>query len=306
MGGGPNLNVFRLIDRYVESFPEADRALARRDILLWFEPHPLRRPDAAHELFLAEQWEKAGEPEKMKSILKSIEERLASEPEDQWAKVAADRQSLVRWFAKRGDLDGFRRQIEPLVALRKDHPKDLYWNPTGLLPPPKEAKEPAAFAEALRPLIGVLDQNQAATQKLEVAAWLGRAKDAQAALPFLTEASLAIGERAHARLLEADIRRAAGDVDGAYAVERSLLDADALNLRRLPRLLDEIAAREGEAAARAAAARVAQWSDHPAALRRAAHFALDSSDRPKASELIDRLAAVSPRDPALPDLRSRL
>jgi hypothetical protein len=112
-------------------------------------------------------------------------------------------------------------------------------------------------------------------------------------------------------LLAADILRGAKDEDAAYAIERQLLAGRMLNLRRLPRMLDAIAAREGAAAARAAALDVADYSDHPAALRLAAEARLDAAARDPAAKdaaraLLDRLAAVAPSDPALPALRARL
>lgn len=316
-GGGAGAALPHL-DRYVESFPEAERAGIRKGLLASFEPHPLRRPEAAFELAVAEQWEKAGEPEAAKDRVRRFEEALgleASRPPPapgpgiglpRQRRLGSERMNLARWYGQRGDAEGFGRQVEALARLVEADPRGTSWSASAILPAAKKAVQPTVLAEALRPLLAKAKPGRAARESLDVAAWLARAGAATDALPWLEAAAPAILERAPQRLIEADVRRAAGDSAAADRIERELLDSRSLNLRRLRRVLDVLAAAEGEAAASAKALAVSEYSDHPVALRRGAEAALASGDKSRARALLDRLSVVSPNDPQIRALRARL
>jgi hypothetical protein len=309
---GPARSLHALIDAYVDTYPEAERTDRRRGLLTTIEGGLLAPPARNLERvgFLLDEWEKMGDPVAIDRYRATVQAVLDAAPEYSLRSPAAVRLRgrLALFHARRGDLHRFEAEVGDILA------QNLAWGGRlalssilSLLPDPERAGDAGPLAEALeRGLEKVLGRDDLAAVRIHLAGWLAEAGALEPARALLDRAWPDRGKQASELLVLADTARMVGEEDRAYGVEKALLERRALNVRRAPGLLDEIARRESRTAADRAVIGLAEYTDHPPVLVRAVRAEIRAGRRDEAQTLLARLAAVAPHDPAVADLTKQL
>ncbi|MBN2491193.1 MAG: VWA domain-containing protein [Planctomycetes bacterium] len=300
-----------LVDAYAVTFPEAERSERVRELMAQWEGLLLSSPTHTFDKveFLLDGWEKTGDVADIEQCAAAIRAVLDELPDYSARSAGAQRlrARLAILHARRGEMDRFAEALREILAQASETGAGLPVSLAALLPEPAQAREPARTAALLEEGFARLAKGAAlARVRIRLAGWLVRAGDREAARAMMERAVEERGERASDALVLADTARAVGEDGLAYRVEKELLERDALNVRRAPGLLEEIARRENEAAADAAARRLAGYSDHPPILVRAAEAEFRAGRADAARACVDRLAVAAPGHPAIARLRERL
>jgi len=294
-----------VIEAYVRTFPEEEQENRRRRILMDCEGVLLGDPEKSLNKvdLLLEEWDRIGDAEAMGRLLAFAEKVLAMLPDHMRMRAEAVklRGSLALHHVRKGDVDRFMALVREMLVQRLGYTRNFgFLTIRTFLPDPGKAKEAVVLARALdRGIERILGGINLARARIHLAGWLAQSGEVKEARNLIDKALPHAGDGVEDRLILADTARLINDADLAYNLERTLLERDALNVRRAPELLKEIARREGEAAADIAAIRLARHTDHPPVLVHAARAQGKAGKKKEARLILNRLKAVSPGHPEL-------
>ena len=290
-----------LVDIYVRTFPEAEQKARRLKLLERFEGVLLGDPATSFEMvwMLIKQFDKVGEGAAPEEIFAYAEKVLAAMPDHMSRRPAAKKLQcrLALSHARRGNLDRFNAAVRRILVQGSSLSGSAgFLDVRSFLPEPVAAREAVVLARALgKGFETLLTGHNLARARIQLAGWLAQAgekKEARALVQTALPVQADLG--ADDRLVLADVARLIGDLDVAYGIEKALLEEKALNIPRAVDLLEEMVRREGEAAADAAALRLAEYTDNPPILIRAARAASKAGDKDGARKILERLEAVRP------------
>ncbi len=290
-----------LVDTYVKTFPEAEQKARRLELLERFEGVLLGDPATSFEKvwMLIEQFDRVGAGAAPEEIFAFAEKVLVAMPDHMAMRPAAKKLQcrLALSHARRGNLDGFNETVRRILVQDSTRfgaggPLDV----RSFLPEPGAAKETVVLARALgKGFEALLTGHNLARTRIHLAGWLAQAgekKEARTLVQAVLPVQADLG--ANDRLVLADTARLIGDSDIAFGIEKALLEEKALNIPRAVDFLEEMARREGDTAAEAAALRMADYTDNLPILTRAARAATKAGNQDGARKILERLEAVAP------------
>lgn len=306
-------------DAYVACAPGSARTTLDARLLRSLTPTPVDRPSDAVEAARFERAQAAAAVPPDPAGRERLR-ALALAPSGR-ARFPLSAAALARAAAAAGRWDEFTLLATEALGAAGDQRLDVpRLDLDQVLPAPDALADPAEPVRRLVALVaqavgdGRLQRAAAVRSLCLLAHWCsagGHAELAGRVLDALPDTADFPGEH---WLWQADALRTAGQADRALELEAALLAADRLPVARVPRVLDEIEQRRGRAEADRLAQRIAEYSDHPVVLERAARAAGVHGDASAAESYAQRLgswaaearlrlgaAAAEPGQPSKPD-----
>ena len=286
------------LDQYLAALDPEARVRKHRRLLRHLSPTPLDAPSDQLDAALLERWAAAGDAAELEAQLATRCKLLDECPSaHSYPTLCA---AMAQGYASTGRFDDFAAMVElaltpPPSGWAFLHPPDA----RKMLPPADVLDDPASYVEFIATRVEARASNRVlaprcATQALCLAGlWCAENGLRNQACALLPRAERLAGELGSHWLWIADLARAAEQEDQAIEVETRLLEAEALPLPRVPRLLEAVEARRGQADADQLAVQVAEYSDHPEVLRRALRSARASGDAAAVSMYLERQRAVT-------------
>jgi hypothetical protein len=290
---------FGRIDEYLATLPEMDRDAQRCRLLGYLEPTPLDPPVDAVEAARLERWaasrDHAALDRQVEALRKLVEADKSSPP--RFRSLAA---AIARCDATSGQFDQFLAMAEKALSLPEvARARPAVIDCEEVLPPASVLEDPFRYVQAVEEAItsglvkGTLTRASATRSICLLGRWCAQNGLSDAAASLLRRAEAEAGALGGHWLWIGDLARSAGALEKAVEIETRLLGAETLPVVRVPALLDAVESGEGQDKADALAVQVAQYSDHPAVLRRAIALSRRHGDADALQAYQDRLKATS-------------
>ncbi|MCP4590901.1 MAG: VWA domain-containing protein [bacterium] len=285
---------FRHLDDYLELLPDEQRDAERGYWLGRFAPTPLDGPVDSLDAAVLNRWTAEHDLGPLRQQVESLQGMLDRDTSGGSFRVLHT--ALAQGYAALDQYARFAAAVDKVFAAAWGERGRSSTPPTHQMLPDRAAlAEPARYVEHIASTVtarrndGTLTAVQATQALCLLGHWCVTNGRAETARVLLQSAEQVAGEIGQHWLWVADLAREADVEAKAIDLERRLLDASVLPIPRVPSLLAALEEREGQAVADALALGVAEYSDLPEVLERAARAARAVDDIAGESAYLRRL-----------------